>query len=68
MPTYERWKYCGHVMEDGKKCGRIADCECTDSCYHTDEDFKGWANPPNPEQLANHPRFLCDEHLEIYHN
>lgn len=68
MPNYERWKYCGHIMHDGAKCGRIADAECTQGCKHPDEDFKGWAHPPENSELADHPRFLCIDHLELYNH
>ena len=50
MPTYEKWKYCEKILENGKVCGEFADSECVDSsCQHTD-----------------HPRFICRDHLEEY--
>ena len=49
MPTYERWKYCDAEV-DGKKCGEIADSECTaPGCLHED-----------------HPHFVCREHLKEF--
>ena len=66
MANYESWKYCGHILENGKKCGVTADYSCEKSCKHTDEDYSGWATPPKKEDMSDHPKFLCNEHVEIY--
>lgn len=65
MSNYERWKYCNHI-KNRSKCGAVADYECTNSkCYHRD-DLQGMANPSKKSEIADHPRFLCSHHVELY--
>jgi hypothetical protein len=62
VSTYERWKYCGQALLNGKTCGEIAIAECT-SRYHSEphpDEVGGWAT--KPKKLADHPKFVCEKH------
>lgn len=71
MPTYERWKYCGHKYKNGRKCNNVAENECTASCNHPDDpntQFKLEKGRITKEQISKHPRFLCNGHINLYNN
>jgi hypothetical protein len=64
--------YCGHVEGDvvsrlanvGKKnktCGNTAYNRCDCGEAHPDT-----SKPVHDQKIADHPEFLCEEHLEIY--
>ena len=57
MPTYERWKYCGVLS-----CHEIACAEC--NCGEPHPYEQAWAI--TPYNLTDHPKFVCEEHLDQY--
>jgi len=57
MPTYESFKNCGV-----EHCKNTANYECKCPQIHVGDD-KGW-HTPNVGVYANHPRFVCTDHLE----
>lgn len=63
MPTYETFKYCGHVTPAGEKCEATAVAECRCSETHVGDD-DGWA--VKADKYANHPRFVCVVHRAVH--
>lgn len=78
MPSYERWKYCGHRTSGPHTkrgyCLGTAEYECGCGGRHWDEHrnsmggvLSGTARPVYMlEGAEDHPRFLCSKHEEKY--
>lgn len=63
MLVHERFKYCQHMEPSGQLCGKLAVYECTCGGVHpNDPEHAGYAVPPGPEELTDHPRFVCTDH------